>query len=183
MGNAAKSELFAGVRKLDATRVRQSFSEVIGDAAVHGRRVLVSRNGRPLAAIVSLADLEVLLARDSSRDAMLAQSQPGSGPTISLTELATGVAAGTEGEGADPQASSQAGTLPARAAAKAALNAISEMVIPQVVEAASRLVVERMNERWGEDHSFDKHEETEMVEQVLACIQCDPVQEAEFEGA
>ncbi len=181
MGNEAKSEPYVGVRRLDATKVRLKFSEVIGDAAIHGRRVLVSRNGRPLAAIVSLADLDVLLARDASRDAMMVQSQPASGPTISLTELATGVAAGPDSEGSGLHAS-PGGALPAQAAAKAALNALSAVVVPQVVEAASRFVAERMNERWGEDHSLDKQEETEMVEQVLACIQCAPAQEAEVEG-
>ncbi|MGA9582884.1 MAG: hypothetical protein WBR13_13045 [Allosphingosinicella sp.] len=181
MANEAKSDPYAGVRRLDATEVRQSFSEVVGDAAMHGRRVLIYRNRRPLAAIVSLADLDVLLARDASRDKMMTQSPPASGPAISLDELAARVGAGSDSEGGDVQTASQGSALRARAA-EAALNAITQMVVPQVVEAASRFVVERMNERWGEDHSLDEREESEMVEHVLACIQAAPVQEVEVES-
>ncbi len=46
--------------RLDVTQVRENFSETVSRAAYGEARILVSRRGRPVVAIVSVGDLERL---------------------------------------------------------------------------------------------------------------------------
>jgi prevent-host-death family protein len=48
------------MKKLDATRARQEFAETINQVAYGQHRVVVSRRGKDLAAIVTMADLDLL---------------------------------------------------------------------------------------------------------------------------
>ena len=48
------------MKKMDATRARQEFAETINQVAYGQHRVVVSRRGRDLAAIVTMDDLDLL---------------------------------------------------------------------------------------------------------------------------
>jgi prevent-host-death family protein len=57
---------------VQASEVRQSFSEFIDECWRQGRRVAIKRNGKPVAALVSIADLKSLLEADRHQsEAML----------------------------------------------------------------------------------------------------------------
>ncbi|WP_167737575.1 type II toxin-antitoxin system Phd/YefM family antitoxin [Sphingomonas parva] len=148
---------FAGVRKIDATDARQSFSDLVSQVAV-GRRTLLMRNGKPVCAIVSLPDLHLLLARDASRDEVMRQSPPAEGRGRSFSEIRkSGAVADALGT------ASSSSTAVQTAAADDAATAIA-----QLVEATSRIVIERMRER-GPAESVEE-EKAEIAELVLASL-------------
>ena len=57
------------MREISAEAVRAGFAEVISRAAYGHERTIVTRNGKAVAAIVSLADLEQLVTGDGGSDA------------------------------------------------------------------------------------------------------------------
>ena len=48
------------MKKMDATRARQEFAQAINLAAYGQHRIVVSRRGKALAAIVSMEDLDLI---------------------------------------------------------------------------------------------------------------------------
>ena len=48
------------MKKMDATRARQEFAQAINLAAYGQHRIVVSRRGKDLAAIVSMEDLDLI---------------------------------------------------------------------------------------------------------------------------
>jgi prevent-host-death family protein len=155
---------FAGVRKVDATKARQSFSDFVTEVGAHGRRLLVTRNGKPTCAMVSLADLDILLARDAQHDVMMRTASP-------APEGERKIVVPRGGRSSDTIAVERAAsaTAPLEAlAVGAAVTAIAARVMPKVVEAASRIATERRRDR-SEDAFVDPEEEqAEIVKQVLA---------------
>ncbi|CAK0745638.1 Antitoxin (modular protein) [uncultured Gammaproteobacteria bacterium] len=57
--------------KVDAITARAKFSELVNRAAYGQERVVLTRHGKPIAAVVSLADLEALERLEDDRDAGL----------------------------------------------------------------------------------------------------------------
>ncbi len=55
--------------EIPATEVRGQISEVISRVAYGGERVVISRNGKPQAAVIPIADLERLEELDDQREA------------------------------------------------------------------------------------------------------------------
>ncbi|MCC6660211.1 MAG: type II toxin-antitoxin system Phd/YefM family antitoxin [Phycisphaerales bacterium] len=53
---------------ISAKKARANFSEVIDQVRAHGKRVLVQRNGRDAAALVSVEDLRLLELLEDRRD-------------------------------------------------------------------------------------------------------------------
>ena len=79
--------------ELTVTAARETFAEVVTDAAVRKNRVVVSRHGRPAVAVVPIEDLEALEAMEDARDAAeikaaLVDWEREGRPTVSLEELA-----------------------------------------------------------------------------------------------
>ena len=54
--------------KTSATKARQSFSDIINRAAYAGERVVIQRRKKPVAAVVSLDDLDLLRKIEDKRD-------------------------------------------------------------------------------------------------------------------
>lgn len=48
------------MKKLSTGQARESFAELVNEAAYAGHRTVVTRHGKPVAAIVSIADLDAL---------------------------------------------------------------------------------------------------------------------------
>jgi prevent-host-death family protein len=48
------------VTKLDVTKARQAFAETVNQVAYKGERVLIQKHGKPVAALVPVADLELI---------------------------------------------------------------------------------------------------------------------------
>lgn len=46
--------------KLDVTKARQAFAETVNHVAYKGERVLIQKHGKPVAALVPVADLELI---------------------------------------------------------------------------------------------------------------------------
>ena len=59
--------------KLSVSEAREEFSEVINQVSYTGRRVILHRRGKALAAIIPVGDLEVLEAIEDSIDIESAQ--------------------------------------------------------------------------------------------------------------
>jgi prevent-host-death family protein len=54
-------------REIPVTQARAELAELVNRVAYSGERVVLTRHGRPLAAIVSAADLELLQALSEQR--------------------------------------------------------------------------------------------------------------------
>jgi prevent-host-death family protein len=53
--------------------VRNTFSEYLNRASYQGQRIIIERRGKPVAALVSLQDLELLNALEDQADIKAAQ--------------------------------------------------------------------------------------------------------------
>ena len=58
---------------IGVSEARESFSELVNRAAYGGERVLVSRRGRPIAAIVPIEDVEFMERMEDELDLQAAQ--------------------------------------------------------------------------------------------------------------
>jgi len=56
------------MNRLSASEVRKRFSEAVSQAAFGGERIIIERSGKPLAALVSIEDLEALVALEDLMD-------------------------------------------------------------------------------------------------------------------
>ena len=70
------SEDWHGVPVIDASKAREAFRDVLDIAANLGGRLVIQRNGRPVAALVSMGELRDLLERDERADAAMARAEP-----------------------------------------------------------------------------------------------------------
>jgi prevent-host-death family protein len=59
--------------KLSVTEAREDFSEVINQVNYTGKRIILHRRGKAMAALISVADLEMLEAIEDSIDVEQAQ--------------------------------------------------------------------------------------------------------------
>ena len=75
-------------RQVEASEARQSFREIIDEAYAAGRRVLITRYGRPVAGLIAVRDLLHLRARDAAADARMLRSREQSGDGVRLEDLA-----------------------------------------------------------------------------------------------
>ena len=48
------------MNKLDVTKARQAFAETVNQVSYKGERVLIHKHGKPVAALVPVADLELI---------------------------------------------------------------------------------------------------------------------------
>ncbi|MBV9950066.1 MAG: type II toxin-antitoxin system Phd/YefM family antitoxin [Myxococcales bacterium] len=63
----------AGERILSTAEARSHLSETLGRVAYAGERVLIGKRGRPMAALVPVADLEALRAMEDAIDLQAAR--------------------------------------------------------------------------------------------------------------
>lgn len=68
----AEAELTDSAVTIDATKARQNFRDLVDAAVTRGTRIVVTRNGKPMAAVVSLRDFERLRAADAALDRRVA---------------------------------------------------------------------------------------------------------------
>jgi prevent-host-death family protein len=69
--------------RIPATAVRDTFSDTLNRVAFKGERILLERHGKPVAALVSVEDLELLEALEDRLDveaALAAREEPGTVP-------------------------------------------------------------------------------------------------------
>ena len=57
------------MKKMDATRARQEFADTINEVAYGRHRIVVSRRGKDIAAIVPLGDLDLLRQCEEQQEA------------------------------------------------------------------------------------------------------------------
>ena len=72
-------------------RLRQHLSDALNRAGYAKDRIVVERNGRPVAAIVSLDDLEALEALTDAADARAADEAKAEGGAVPLDEFLSGL--------------------------------------------------------------------------------------------
>ncbi|WP_404334196.1 type II toxin-antitoxin system Phd/YefM family antitoxin [Sphingomonas sp. MMS12-HWE2-04] len=66
-----ETKTWEGTRAIEATQARQAFREVIDEAYAAGRRVVILRHGRAVAALVAIKDLLRLREHDRAADLRL----------------------------------------------------------------------------------------------------------------
>ena len=74
--------------KMNASAVREEFSDALNRVAYGGERIVVERHGKEVAALIPVGDLEALRAledRIDLEDAVEALKEPG--PNVTLAEL------------------------------------------------------------------------------------------------
>ena len=60
-------------QRLPASKVRERFSEIVSRAAYGGEPTIIERSGKPVAALVSMGDLETMEALEDLMDGEEAQ--------------------------------------------------------------------------------------------------------------
>jgi len=60
-------------QRLPASKVRERFSEIVSRAAYGGEPTIIERSGKPVAALVSIEDLEAMVALEDLMDGQEAQ--------------------------------------------------------------------------------------------------------------
>ena len=94
-------------REIPVTQARADFAELVNRVVYGNERIVVTRHGRPLVALVSAADLDRLNALDAAVDAAMADSsgnEPSTAGVVRLTSSRRSVAV--------PPAASPAGPVP-----------------------------------------------------------------------
>jgi prevent-host-death family protein len=66
--SVAGGEPWEGARTIEATQARQSFRDIVDEAYAAGRRVVITRHARPVAAIVAIKDFLRLRDHDKAAD-------------------------------------------------------------------------------------------------------------------
>ena len=61
------------MQTLDASRIRQDFSDALNTVAFSGERIIISRHGKQVAVLVSVDDLAMLQALEDQMDVTLAK--------------------------------------------------------------------------------------------------------------
>jgi prevent-host-death family protein len=77
---------------IGVSQARESFAELVNRAAYGGERVLVSRRGRPIAAIVPINDIEFMERMEDQLDLQAAQealADPANAVTYPLRQVET----------------------------------------------------------------------------------------------
>ena len=78
---------WGAIRTVDSTEARQNFRRMIEEASRYGRRLIIARNGRPEAALVSLRDLDLIKKWEAELDRLSADALAGREPTPSADSL------------------------------------------------------------------------------------------------
>jgi prevent-host-death family protein len=146
-----------GKRVVDATSARQSFREIVDEAAHHGRRVVITRSGRPVAALVSIRDLDHLTEGDAKVDGVMISDHDAKAETVPFDEFLTL-------NSLRPQPESEvAGRTLGDVGAQWAIGVIAEAASGKAVE----LVVERVREILSVGGRIpDEVELTNLIEEV-----------------
>lgn len=132
-----------GARTIEASVVRQTFREVVDDVTSAGRRVVITRHGRPVAALVSIRDLEQLRERDAATDQRMRERRPARGTAMSFEEFAANDPANVAGQVAEHMSVEQA-------ADEIAGHFMADFLGPQVTEQARTLIMTMMEQHVGE---------------------------------
>ncbi|MEX0822749.1 MAG: type II toxin-antitoxin system Phd/YefM family antitoxin [Balneolaceae bacterium] len=56
------------VKTINSAKARSSFSEILNETGFGGRRIVVTRKGKAIAAVVSIQDLEAIQAIEDEKD-------------------------------------------------------------------------------------------------------------------
>lgn len=146
-----QSASFGDAREVQASEVRQSFSNFLDECWRRGRRTVIKRNGKPVAALVSVADLQSLLEADREQgEAMLREMAGGeTGDQVPVTSMAH-----------DQDKEKLHG------AANEMIACATRMIVPIAVKAVEEVI---RNKRSGRD--LGPKDESALTERVLAEIE------------
>jgi len=61
------------VKTVNSAKARKSFSDLLNESGFGGKRIVVTRKGKAVAAMVSIKDLEVIQALEDQKDLTEAQ--------------------------------------------------------------------------------------------------------------
>jgi len=61
------------VKTVNSAKARKSFSDLLNESGFGGKRIVVTRKGKAVAAMVSIKDLEVIQALEDQKDVNEAQ--------------------------------------------------------------------------------------------------------------
>jgi prevent-host-death family protein len=166
-----------GAESVEASRARQGFRALVDAAAHRGRRVTITRNGRPLAALVPLRDLERLKEADRALDKRMLAEQPALDPADSiLLEDVSAEPRRGPGAAADPL-DQRLHDHPERQ--------IERLVTPRVVQAAAHRSALRLREVWkgsGDVQAVESEIERSLMEAIEEKREGAPVAEAVLSG-
>lgn len=56
------------VKTINSAKARNSFSDLLNESGFGGKRIVVTRKGKAVAALVSIEDLEVIQAMEDQKD-------------------------------------------------------------------------------------------------------------------
>jgi prevent-host-death family protein len=176
------------VPMIDASTARQTFRDVVDRAARQGQRLIVMRNGRPAAAIVSLYDLDRLMRREADHDERLRALPPfESGEIEEGLDFDDFVKASRERrarkakkrvrpEGEAPAEIEVQGAdqEPVRSlqdeAFEAGLKAMASFLTERVAEIASEVHVNEVKERIAHPQPIEAGEEVRMKEDFMESV-------------
>ena len=154
---------------IDATSARQSFREIVDEATHRGRRIVITRSGRPVAALVSIRDLEQLAARDAKTDGIMIAAHNPLAEKVSFDDFRA--AAGGASVGAQAQAGPSLGDV--------AVNLAVQRIAEAVSDKASELLLEKVMEKVAEAGGVpDEQGLRSVLEEARSAADCAEITEA-----
>jgi prevent-host-death family protein len=166
MTKRATGKRWGSTREIEASAARQNFREIV-EASSQGRRCVITRNGRPIAALVSLRDLDLLMKRDSAIDHQMTQAR-GDEAALPFDEFVAKAAA------LDATARAQAvAEIPTEGVESLAAELVKRViadVAPQVAEETTEVIIEQMKEHLGGDLDLSFGEEARMKEIAVETV-------------
>jgi prevent-host-death family protein len=173
----------AGVPRLGAYRsvessvARQGFREILDEASLGGRRIMITRHGSPVAAVVSLRDFEKLRALDQEIDRrMMATRQKSAEGSIPFADFAVAALAGA-GEGATE------GLLPLGRVALAIGEEFAGDPASDMASRVARIALDMLRTRYGPGHRFTAEEAMEATLWALESLRESAVENRNEETA
>jgi len=174
------------VPAIDASTARQTFRDVVDGAAGRGQRLIITRNGRPVAAMVSLYDLDLLMRRESSLDERLQASAPLAVADVgSAVDFDDFVAESRERRKAKqasnrkvrapalelaPPSTIGSGRLLRDAAVNVSLQAMADFLTERVAEIASEALITEVKERIERPKPIEEGDEVRIKEDFIETV-------------
>jgi prevent-host-death family protein len=164
---------WGGARTIDATVVRQTFREVVDEATGGGRRIVITRHGRPVAALIPMRDFERLQEKDAETDRRMLARRSATGGTVDFEEFATAALSGG-GKGHDAGKAESIGVE--QLADEVAGDFMVDFLGPQVTAQAKSQILTMIQERVGDATSVTPAEAVEIRRAVIELLWSSVVQ-------
>ena len=169
--SVAKGDPWKGARTIEATQARQSFRDIMDEAYAAGRRVVIMRHKRPIAALVAITDFVRLCEIDKGADARMlerATQEQEQSESVPIEGLISSFEHHEAGNVQEVEGEVRFGEVPAEQLVSEVLAQYLES--PQFLNQARRHVGELIDAASSDRTSFPAAEASALKQEILAYL-------------